>query len=87
MTSKELNILALKMANILADNVASKIIERLGWNNSGLLTRKEAAAFIGYSESYLRKQKEIPTYRLGRKTLYKREDLAAFLNKHNVAKE
>lgn len=80
MTAKELNTLAIKMANILADKVANKVLEKLGWNTSQFLPRKEAAEFIGYSESYLKKRTDIPTYKIGRKTLYRKEDLTAFLN-------
>lgn len=83
MTAKELNILAIKMANILADKVADKILQKLGCNTSQFLTRKEAAVFIGYSESYLKKCTDIPTYKIGRKTLYRKEDLTAFLNNKN----
>lgn len=83
MTAKELNTLAIKMANILADKVADKILQKLGYNTSQFLPRKEAAEFIGYSESYLKKRTDIPTYKIGRKTLYKKEDLTAFLNSKN----
>lgn len=79
MTAKELNTLAIKMANILADKVANKVLEKLSWNTSQFLPRKEAAEFIGYSESYLKKRTDIPTYKIGRKALYKKEDLTAFL--------
>lgn len=83
MTAKELNTLAIKMANILADKVANKVLEKLGWNTSQFLPRKEAADFIGYSESYLKKRTDIPTYKIARKTLYRKEDLTAFLNNKN----
>ncbi len=83
MTAKELNTLAIKMANILADKVANKVLEKLGWNTSQFLPRKEAADFIGYSESYLKKRTDIPTYKIGRKILYRKEDLTAFLNNKN----
>ena len=83
MTAKEINTLAIKMANILADKVANKVLEKLGWNPSQFLPRKEAAEFIGYSESYLKKRTDIPTYKIGRKTLYRKEDLTAFLNNKN----
>lgn len=83
MTAKELNTLAIKMANILADKVADKILQKLDYNTSQFLPRKEAAEFIGYSESYLKKRTDIPTYKIGRKTLYKKEDLTAFLNSKN----
>ena len=83
MTAKELNTLAIKMANILADKVADKILQKLGYNTSQFLLRKEAADFIGYSESYLKKRTDIPTYKIGRKTLYRKEDLTAFLNNKN----
>ncbi|MBF1475663.1 helix-turn-helix domain-containing protein [Prevotella pallens] len=43
-----------------------------------MMTRKEAAKFLGYSESYVKKL-NIPTYKIGRKALYKKEDLTAFL--------
>ena len=83
MTAKELNTLAIKMANILADKVADKILQKLGYNTSQFLPRKEAADCIGYSESYLKKRTDIPTYKIGRKTLYRKEDLTAFLNNKN----
>lgn len=71
------------MANILADKVADKVVERLGFNAGAMMTRKEAAKFLGYSESYLKKRTDIPTYKIGRKTLYRKEDLTAFLNSKN----
>ena len=74
MISRELDIIASRMANILAD----KVVERLGFNAGAMMTRKEAAKFLGYSESYVKKL-NIPTYKIGRKALYKKEDLTAFL--------
>lgn len=74
MISRELDIIANRMANILAD----KVVEKLGFNTGAMMTRKEAAKFLGYSESYVKKL-NIPTYKIGRKALYKKEDLTAFL--------
>ena len=74
MISRELDIIASRMANILAD----KVVEKLGFNAGAMMTRKEAAKFLGYSESYVKKL-NIPTYKIGRKALYKKEDLTAFL--------
>lgn len=78
MISREIDVIARRMANILADKVADKVVERLGFNAGAMMTRKEAAEFIGYSESYVKKL-NIPTYKIGRKALYKKEDLTAFL--------
>lgn len=66
------------MANILADKVADKVVEKLGFNAGAMMPRKEAAKFLGYSESYVKKL-NIPIYKIGRKALYKKEDLTAFL--------
>lgn len=74
MMSRELDIIANRMANILAD----KVVEKLGFNAGAMMTRKEAAKFLGYSESYVKKL-NIPIYKIGRKALYKKEDLTAFL--------
>lgn len=78
MIRRELDIIARRMANILADKVADKVVERLGFNAGAMMTRKEAAKFLGYSESYVKKL-NIPTCKIGRKALYKKEDLTAFL--------
>lgn len=47
MISRELDIIASRMANILADKVADKVVERLGFNAGAMMTRKEAAKFFG----------------------------------------
>lgn len=75
--SRELDIIANRMANILADKVADKVVEKLGFNAGAMMTRKEAAKFLGYSESYVKKL-NIPTYKIGRKALYKKRGLNGF---------
>lgn len=52
------------MANILADKVADKVVEKLGFNAGAMMPRKEAAKFLGYSESYVKKL-NIPIYKIG----------------------
>ncbi|MBX7197393.1 MAG: helix-turn-helix domain-containing protein, partial [Sandaracinaceae bacterium] len=43
------------------------------------LTVEEAADFLGYRASYLRKRLDIPVYKVGRRRRYKRSELEALL--------
>ena len=43
------------------------------------LTVEQAAAFLGYRASYLRKRHDIPVHKVGRKRRYRRAELEAFL--------
>ena len=42
MISRELDIIANRMANILADKVADKVVEKLGFNAGAMMTRGKA---------------------------------------------
>ena len=52
------------------------------------LTTKEAAAYTGYAESYLRKlvmKKQIPYFKISAKALrFSKADLMAFLSKNRI---
>ena len=52
------------------------------------LTTKEAAAYTGYAESYLRKlvmRKQIPYFKISAKALrFSKADLMAFLSKNRI---
>lgn len=54
MISRELDIIANRMANILADKVADKVVEKLGFNAGAMMTRKEAAKFWAIQKAMLR---------------------------------
>jgi excisionase family DNA binding protein len=64
----------------IALRAAELVLERLG-NGAGSpwLTRKEAAAYLGLPLSRLEKDRTIPCHREGRRVLYHRTELDAFL--------
>lgn len=43
------------------------------------MTLEQAAEFLGYRPSYLRKRRDIPVHRVGRKRRYRRSELEAFV--------
>lgn len=53
-----------------------------------MMNQKQAAGYIGMSTGYLKKKRsdgEGPIYsRVGKRVIYRKEDLDAFLNEHQV---
>lgn len=62
-------------------------------NPNQLIPTAEAADYVGLSEAWFRcgrytSNPDLPThYQIGRKILYKREDLDAWLEKHRVVQK
>lgn len=51
-----------------------------------LLNISETAAKLGMSESWVRQQKHIPFVRIGRRKLFKQEDLTKFIERNTRGK-
>jgi excisionase family DNA binding protein len=69
-----------KLVEAIASRAAELVVEQLG-NGSPWLTRSEAAAYLRLPVSRLEKDKAIPCHREGRRVLYHRDELDAYLSK------
>lgn len=58
-----------------------EVLDATGKSTEGLLSVKEAAAYLGMSEGWLY-QSGIPFAKLGRRRLYRRSDLDQFVTNH-----
>jgi excisionase family DNA binding protein len=63
----------------IAARAAELVVERLERESSPWLTRAQAAAYLGLPVSRLEKNRTIPCHREGRRVLYHRAELDAFL--------
>jgi hypothetical protein len=63
----------------IAARAAELVVERLKRESSPWLTRARAAAYLSLPVSRLEKDRTIPCHREGRRVLYHRAELDAFL--------
>jgi excisionase family DNA binding protein len=73
-------ILSLDALEAIAARAAELVVERLGeQNGSPWLTREAAAKYLSLPVSRLEKDRTIPCHRDGRRVLYHRDELDAYL--------
>lgn len=63
----------------LVDHIAELVAERLRRDASPWMSRPEAASYLHLPLSRLEKRRDIPCYRDGRRVLYRRDELDAWL--------
>ncbi len=63
----------------IAERAAALVLDRLGCESSPWLTRSEAARYLSLPLSRLEKDRRIPCHREGRRVLYHRAELDAWL--------
>ena len=67
-----------ELVEAIAHRAAELVVEELG-NGSPWLTRDAAARYLSLPVSRLEKDKRIPCHREGRRVLYHRDELDAYL--------
>jgi excisionase family DNA binding protein len=67
-----------ELVEAIAQRAAEIVVEELG-DGSPWLTREAAARYLSLPVSRLEKDKQIPCYREGRRVLYHRDELDAYL--------
>jgi Protein of unknown function (DUF3631) len=67
-----------ELVEVIAERAAEMVVEELG-NGSPWLTREAAARYLSLPVSRLEKDKQIPCHREGRRVLYHRDELDAYL--------
>ena len=81
MSTQIIQLDAQDLREIVADEV-SKVLEQRSASDQGFLRMRDAAAYLGISENALRmasKRDEIPLHRLGKRVLFDRSELGAFV--------
>jgi hypothetical protein len=75
--------LALNVPPVLVERIAERaaelLAERLDFHASPWMTRTRAAAYLGVPVSRLEKDRRIPCHRDGRRVIYHRGELDAFM--------
>jgi len=67
-----------ELVEAIARRAAEIVVDELG-NGSPWLTREAAARYLSFPVSRLEKDKQIPCHREGRRVLYHRDELDAYL--------
>jgi excisionase family DNA binding protein len=80
------DLLALSLPAEIVDAIAARaaelVLEQLGrTNGSPWMTRPQAAEYLGLPLSRLEKDRAIPCHREGRRVLYRRDELDAYVQK------
>jgi excisionase family DNA binding protein len=68
-----------ELIEAIAERAAELVVEQLERQSSPWLTRAQAARYLGLPLSRLEKDRTIPCHREGRRVLYHRSELDAFL--------